>query len=174
VIDRAENLLPRLKPAGTEHHELVAVLSPHFGGSVHDTERRVTLFPMRPPYALRLEYNRGLELIGAFAEEALTEQDIETVRAELHRNYLETAGAGIGQTVLLVSGPMKGWWGYRDRFRIMPVSPEAPRPDYLIADHPFLLEFTYNRSPDDNRLCVYWRVGHMRSQGSAMVAVAQN
>ena len=48
MIDRAENLLSRLMPAGVEHHELVSVLSSHFGGSVHDTERRVTLFPICP------------------------------------------------------------------------------------------------------------------------------
>jgi hypothetical protein len=108
MIDRAENLLPRLMPAGVEHHELVSVLSPHFGGSVHDTDRRVTLFPMHPPHALRLEYNRNLEPTGAFAEEALTKKDIETVRAELHRNYLESAGTGIGQAVLFVSGPIEG------------------------------------------------------------------
>ena len=70
------------------------------------------------------------------------------MRDELHRNYLESAGTGIGQAVLLVSGPMEGWWGYRDRFRIIPVPPEAPRPHFLVAAHPFLLEFTYNRSPD--------------------------
>ena len=56
----------------------------------------MTLFPMRPPHALRLKYNRRLELAGAFAEEALTEKDIETVRADLHRNYLESAGTGNG------------------------------------------------------------------------------
>jgi len=149
MIDRVENLLGRLLPAGIEHHELVSVLSPHFGGSVHDTDRRVTFFPMHPPHALRLEYNRDLELTGAFAEEALTEKDIETVRTELHRNYLESTGTGICQAILLVPGPMEGWWGYRDKFRIIPVPSQAPRPDYLIADHPFLLEFTYNRSPDD-------------------------
>jgi hypothetical protein len=149
MIDRAENLLPRLMPAGVEHYELVSVLSPHFGGSVHDPDHQVTLFPMHPPHALRLKYNRRFELTGAFAEEALTEKDIETVRAELHRNYLESARTGIGQAVLLGSGPMEGWWGYRDRFRIIPVPPEAPRPHFLIAAHPFLLEFTYNRSPDD-------------------------
>jgi hypothetical protein len=148
MIDRAENLLSRLLPAGIEHHELVSVLSPHFGGSVYDTDRRVTLFPMRSPHALRLEYNRDLELTGAFAEEALTEKDIEFVRAELNRNYLESAGPGIGQAVLFVSGPVKGWWGYRDRFRIIPLPADAPRPDFLIGAYPFLLEFTYNQSPD--------------------------
>jgi hypothetical protein len=149
MIDRAENLLPRLMPVGVEHHELVSVLSPHFGGSVHDTDRRVTLFPTHPPHALRLEYNRDLEPTGAFAEETLTEKDIETVWVELNRNYFESAGTGICQTVLLVSGPMDGWWRYRDRFQIVPVPPAAPRPNFLMAAFPFLLEFTYNRSPDE-------------------------
>jgi hypothetical protein len=148
MIDRAENLLPRLMPAGVEH-ELVSVLSPYFGGSVHDTDRRTTLFPMRPPHALRLEYDRKLELIGAFAEERLTEKDIDSVRGELHRSYLESAGTGIGQAVLFATGPIEGWWGYRDRFQIIPMASDAPRPDFLMGAFPFLLEFTYNRSPDD-------------------------
>jgi hypothetical protein len=148
MIDRAENLLARLLPRGVEHHELVSVLSPHFGGSVHDTDRRISLFPMRPPHALRLEYNRDLELTGAFAEEALTEKDIETVRAELNRNFVESAGPGIGQAILLAFGPVEAWWGYRDRFRIIPVPAEAPRPPFVMAAHPFLLEFSYNQSPD--------------------------
>jgi hypothetical protein len=165
MIDPGENLLPRLMPAGVEHHELVSVLSPHFGGSVHDTDRRVTLFPRQPPYALRLEYNRNLEPTGAFAEEALTERDIETVRARLHNNYLESAGTGVGQTVLFVSGPMEGWWGYRDRFQIIPVPSEAPRPPFLIAAHPFLLEFTYDRSPDG------FVSGHRRQRDGYRIAL---
>jgi hypothetical protein len=148
MIDRAENLLARLLPAGVQHHELVSVLSPHFGGSVHDTDRGMSLFPMHPPHGLRLEYNRDLELTGAFAEEALTEKDIETVRAELNRNFVESAGPGIGQAILLAFGPVEAWWGYRDRFRIIPVPAEAPRPPLVMAAHPFLLEFNYNQSPD--------------------------
>ena len=151
MINRTENLLRRLLPEGVEQHEheLEAVLTSHFHSAFHDDERRVTLFPMHPPHALRLEYRGKLKLTGVFAEEALTENDIETVRAEFHRNFLESAGPGIGRTVLFVSKPLKGWWGYRDRFRIIPVPPEAPRPDCLNANHPFLLEFTYDRSPDD-------------------------
>ncbi len=148
MIDRTVNLLPRLLPTGLGHHELISALSPHFGSSVHDTERRATLFPMRPPYALRLEYNRELELTGAFAEERLTEQDIETVHEQLSHNYFESAGAGVGQAILFASGPVEGWWVYREKFRIVPVPPDAPRAPFLLAAHPFLLEFAYDRSPD--------------------------
>jgi hypothetical protein len=148
MIDRTENLLPRLMPAGIGDHELVSVLTLHFGSSDHDTDTRVTLFPMHPPHAIRLVYSRNLEPTGAFAEEALTEKDIETIRAKLYRKYLESAGMGIGQAVLLASARIEGCWRYRDQFQIIPVPAEAPRPSFLLGAHPFLLEFTYNKSSD--------------------------
>jgi hypothetical protein len=148
MIDRAENLLPRLLPAGVEHHDLVSVVSSRFGGSLYEPDRRATFFPMNPPHALRLEYNQDLELTGAFAEEALSEEDVEAVPAELKRNFLESAGPGVGQGILFGSAPVDGWWGYRDRFRIIRVPPEASRPHVLVAPHPFLVEFIYNRSPE--------------------------
>jgi hypothetical protein len=103
---------------------------------------------MHPPHALRLEYNQKLELTGAFAEEQLTDKDIEAIRATLNRNFAETAGPGIGQVVLLATGPVEGWWCYRDRFQIIRVPLDAPRPNFLMAAHPFLLEFAFNQSPD--------------------------
>lgn len=149
MIDRAENLLPRLMPAGIEHHELVSILRAHFGSSIQDSKKRLILFPNRPPHALRLVYNKNLQITGAFADEKLTQKDIETTLAELNRNYLDSAGTGVAQRVLLVSGPMDGWWRYRDRFQIVPVPPDAPRPGFLIGAYPFLLESTYNKSPDN-------------------------
>src|SRR5258708_21699859 len=41
---------------------------------------------------------------------------------------------------------MEGWWGYNDRFRILPVPVDAPRPHFSMGAYPFLLEFTYNQS----------------------------
>jgi hypothetical protein len=150
MIDHTENLIPRLMPEGGEHHELDSVLLAHFGGSVHSPDLRVTHFPKLPPHSLRLEYGPRFDLTGAFAEKTLTEIDIETVRGQFHQNYVESAGPGIGQKILWVSGPMEGCWQYTNRFQIIPVPREAPRPNFYMAAHPFLLEFTYKRSLNES------------------------
>ena len=36
--------------------------------------------------------------------------------------------------------PVDGYWRYRDDWQIIPAPPQAPRPDVVIADHPFIVE----------------------------------
>jgi hypothetical protein len=43
--------------------------------------------------------------------------------------------------------PVKGWWRYRDQFQVLPPPPEAPVPETVIGDWPFLIEARY-ASPD--------------------------
>ena len=36
--------------------------------------------------------------------------------------------------------PVDGYWRYRDEWQIIPAPSQAPRPDVVIADHPFIVE----------------------------------
>jgi hypothetical protein len=44
--------------------------------------------------------------------------------------------------------PVDGYWRYRDEWQIVPAPPQAPRPDVLIADHPFIVELRVPWHPD--------------------------
>ncbi len=65
-MDPTINLLPGLLPSGVRTDEFQAVLTHHFGGSFYNTDTLACLYPMRPPYALRLTFNQNMDLTGAY------------------------------------------------------------------------------------------------------------
>jgi|GEM_PF-6226436 hypothetical protein len=56
----------------------------------------------------------------------------------------------IGRDILFSSYiPLYGYFRYRDVFQIIPVPPQAPKPEYIAhGPHPILLEFAYKKSND--------------------------
>jgi hypothetical protein len=42
--------------------------------------------------------------------------------------------------------PTVGGFRFRDEFQILPLPPEAPRPQFLVGDHPLVLEFAFPSS----------------------------
>ncbi len=87
--------------------------------------------------ALRLVYSSS----GRFAivtEEALTDADASTLIDRI--NVLERGGEpAVWRTVLFAAVPVDGYWRYEDRWQIRPVPDDAPRPEFLMAPHPFIL-----------------------------------
>jgi hypothetical protein len=41
---------------------------------------------------------------------------------------------------------VSGWFRFQDIFQFFPLPSDAPRPQFLLADHPFILEFKYQSS----------------------------
>jgi hypothetical protein len=88
--------------------------------------------------AIRLVYTKA----GGFSavlEDALSEDDASTLIKQIR--VLEAGGDPVvWRTVLFAGLPVEGFFRYAERWQIRPVPPDAPRPPFLLAPHPFILE----------------------------------
>lgn len=76
------------------------------------------------------------------------EGEIADLRGKVSRALLEDQHPAVGQRVGFCSRPVRGHFRYRDRLQFLPVPDGAPQPPAMIADHPFLLQFSYTWSPE--------------------------
>jgi hypothetical protein len=57
-------------------------------------------------------------------------------------------GTKVWRWTMFSRRPVEGHWRYRDQFQIVPAPPEAPRAKEIPAEHPFIVDFVFNDSPD--------------------------
>jgi hypothetical protein len=102
---------------------------------------------MTDDLALRLQYKHG-KIVGAVAGPAMTSELEEKINAEIQRVLLVPTTAKVCRWTMFSGRPVEGHWRYRDQFQITPAPPVAPRPNMLIAEHPFVLDFAFDNSAD--------------------------
>jgi hypothetical protein len=141
VEDR--DLWQRLGAERLAANDFAAILSDHFGQSSQQDPSVVTYGDDERP-ALRLHYKHDA-LRRIEAGPALTDADVEAVAAVVEGETTQTE-VKIHRAVLFAWVPTTGWFRYRDRFQLLPVPPEAPQPQQLLADHPFIAEFPVRQS----------------------------
>jgi hypothetical protein len=98
-------------------------------------------------YAIRVIYD-GAAIVDMLPGPALTDQDVKTLVKHIQAELIDDAGYRVGQRVLFASVPTKGCFRYRDVFQISLVPDEAPRPPFLLADHPLSLWCRFKNTPN--------------------------
>jgi hypothetical protein len=101
-------------------------------------------------------------LTGLLAGPCLTEDMVEAIGRDVDRAVADN-GFQIWRTVLFAWKKTEGYWRYGDRFQILPVPAEAPRPGWLVAEHPLVLEVRYRKS-------VTGTLDHIRAQHETRTA----
>jgi hypothetical protein len=147
-VNSSDNLLPLLLPEGVSALELLQVLLQHFGSSADSGNRREVLYPKDPPFALRVVFSKRGEPAAAHAGEALTSEVLQGLQERIHREFVAVAGMSVNRQAYFCRERVGGWWRYRDQFQILPVPEGAPKAEFPLGDHPFLIEFRYPRAPD--------------------------
>ena len=70
------------------------------------------------------------------------------LRNKIDAELLTDGQLCVRRQVLFSSVPANGYFRYKDRFQIIPVPQEAPRPGQFVGQHPFILEYAVRTSPD--------------------------
>jgi hypothetical protein len=97
--------------------------------------------------ALALTYRAG-KIVAAHAGPAMRGDLLETIIEAISRALLGDQVTKICRWTLFSSRPVEGHWRYRDELQIVPAPVDAPRPPYLMAQHPFILDFQFTDSSD--------------------------
>jgi hypothetical protein len=144
-----DDLFARFRVADVDQSELEQVLLAHFNRSTGVSPREIHyLRAQEDVVTLIVRYDADGELSAIEAGTGLHADDVAQLEEKVHRLLLKTAAEGIGQMVLFAHVPTTGHFRYKDRFQILPVPPEAPRPPYAVGDHPLLVQFAVAESED--------------------------
>jgi hypothetical protein len=148
----SELLPPRVDPA-----ELYSVIF-HFFGSCeqHENDDQVLVFRERatphripPPTepSLFVEY-RGKAISRITRGPGLSDARLAELREKVQGDLCGPASTRVGVAILMGTYDVRDALRVGDTLQMLPVPPESPRPPYVVAPHPFVLEFTYLRSRD--------------------------
>jgi hypothetical protein len=140
-------LFTTLRVALTEPSELEHVLGEHFHGSRSEVPTEVEYPGVAGQHAIRVFYNRAT-IVDIQPGPALTEQDVNTLASRIEAELIADVGHLFGQRVLFASVPTTGCFQYKTVFQISPVPDEAPRPGFLVADHPLSLWCQFKNTPN--------------------------
>ena len=145
------DILPQMLPVGLnaknltqdQVHELLLLLLNYFKSSGH-IDTSAMGFPSLDSPQIQARFDKG-NLIAVLS--ALSSEDAERLCSHI-RTELTGVGEAIGREVLFAYKPVTGYWRYRDRFQLLPVPAHAPKPEFMNAPHPFLLECTIRMTGD--------------------------
>ncbi len=71
---------------------------------------------------------------------------LEDLKRESSKALASDNGTQIGRVVLFSDSEVKANYRFKNEFQISPIPENAPKPNQLHAQHPFILEFSYQRS----------------------------
>jgi len=130
------------------HQELLQVLLSYFGHAegikpkVYRYKKKGIAFPL--DVLLDTAGNiEKIELSSGFPNNKLNK-----IENKIKEILIDNQGQGFGQTVGFSSERVNGFFRYKDLFEIIPAPDIAPKPKVSLADHPFLLQFSYTSCPN--------------------------
>jgi len=141
-----ESVLEELRANEVDQSEFEDVIARYFGTAVASSPETIR-YPATAEFALECRYEDG-RLADIVAGPALTRPELTRVRQRVEADLLTPTETQVGRVVLFASVPVTGYFRYRDLFQWVPVPAGAPHPPFMMAEHPFLLEFHFRQSPD--------------------------
>jgi hypothetical protein len=141
-----QNLTEHLGIGKFSDDELATVLTSVLPRGAQFRPDQVEYRTMADEWVLTLHYRDGA-ITKASAGAAFTPAHLQQIRAEIKRALASAPGMRVARWTMFCTRPVTGTWRYRDKFQIVPPPPEAPHPNELIAQHPFLVDFVFSDSP---------------------------
>ena len=136
VREAIDQLNAVLRSEAVPQDEVLTVVATAFSRGKM-TEREVVYFESEQQPAIRLTYTRKGD-ITASADVGLDDR-----LASLVLTRIRALSAGVPvlwRQVWFSSLPLTGYWRYHDEWQVVPVPEDAPKPDFIMADNPFLIE----------------------------------
>lgn len=158
----SENILKLLHGGEVDQSELEQILMYHFGRGAAVTPRQIEYrYAEGGPPAVTLLYDAHSELQAIQAGSALRADAIADLQKKIQESLLTPTKPITGQQILFAHVPTNGYFRYKELFQLSPVPAEAPRPPFMLGDHPLVLEFQFKDSPDATvRIQRQMRTGH--------------
>ncbi len=146
--------MPRFKPTSikealrvgeADDEELATVLMSVLPRGAQLTANEVEYRTADDGWVLSVRYSEGI-VVDAVTGPAFTAAIEEQIRKAL-ADSLDGTTRKVWRIPMFSLRRVEGWYRHNDDFVIQPAPVEAPRPDVELAQHPWVLEFTFVESP---------------------------
>ncbi|HET7444922.1 MAG TPA: hypothetical protein VFJ57_09715 [Solirubrobacterales bacterium] len=125
--------------------ELRHILEMHFDGASFEGGDRVVYAREGQP-ALAVTHTKG-EIKEIEALPGLSDADVSEISEKVAEGALADSVQMVRRDFVFCRSPVPAGWRYRDSFQISPAPEQAPRPPWLVGEHPMVLEVPYRDSP---------------------------
>jgi hypothetical protein len=153
----AETLSAALQVGHVPDEELVSVLGTVLTLTRWESGNRVSYFHPEQSHALDLIYDRHGHIASCEPGEGLTDELVEVLASLVRTALGSDAGFEVRRDVLFSMPETKGYWRHGDEWQIHPAPAEAPRPDFLMGEFPFVLEYRVRSSADTRVMLTRWQ-----------------
>jgi hypothetical protein len=144
-VPKDESISALLGVGSIDGDELCVVLSSVLARGAQFRPREVEYRTDADEWAVALQYQDGL-IVDAVAGPALTPELRQRLQEVIARELLGDRQQMTMRWTMFSRLPVTGRWRYRDAFQIGPAPADAPRPEALHGQHPFLVDFVFNTS----------------------------
>jgi hypothetical protein len=97
--------------------------------------------------ALTLVYRDG-RIDDAYAGRAISDVVEKQIESSILNDLLGPSKQEVCRWTMFAGRRVEGAWRYRDQLQIVPAPPQAARPSVEFADHPFIVDFLFDASPN--------------------------
>jgi hypothetical protein len=132
-----------------DHHELMEIFNLRYKTCWRVAERQIT-FPAHPDYRLKLELRHG-QITRIWAGDSLSEPELADLLNQVDADLNDKRIAAFGAEILFAHRPVQGGFRFNSiPMQILPPPNDAPTPQQMMAEHPFVFEYPIqaSRSPE--------------------------
>jgi hypothetical protein len=142
-----QELEERLGLGKVDQEELTFVLSNFIHQAQYTSETRVD-YPNAEAPLISLHYGKDGDLRAIEPGVGLTTELVEQIAHDVKSKLLAPARPMVCRMPLFAHVPTDGYWRYKDKLVIRRAPSEAPRPFFLAAPHPLILEVSFSGAAD--------------------------
>jgi hypothetical protein len=140
-----ESLSGQFRVAEADLAELHWLLLQRFKGAMQPCPEEVVYPGDANQYSVKVCLGES-GIVEILAGPNLTAAEIDSLENQIASDLLTSNGTGVASAILFAHLPVEGWYRHGDVLQILPPPKGAPHPVCLMADHPFLLQFSFRRS----------------------------
>jgi hypothetical protein len=139
------SIFERFRGASIDLAELHCLLLGRFRGAMQPCQDEIVYPGHLTQYSVKIRFGDS-GIVDIQAGPNLTTTEIGSIESQIASDLLISDGQRTASIILFAHLPVNGWYRHGNLLQILPAPQNAPRPDFLMADHPFLLQFSFSAS----------------------------
>jgi len=154
-MDTGQSLFAEIRPEQFDLAELHWLLLQRSRSASQPSPNEVVYRGDLADYTVKLRLGDAGEVSDILVAPSFKERD--ALRDQIVSELLTSAGPRIASVILFSDLPVDGYYKHGTVLQIVPAPREAPRPKFLLGEHPFLLQFSFPSSTN-------WAVRKIRKE----------
>lgn len=142
----ASSIADRLRIDSVDPEELQIILLDFFSRLAHFHDKKIGFGREENRHSIILVFDKSGKISGAEKGELYNEDEVDVLSKLIDDCLISGDEVAIASQVMFSGMPFKGYFRYKDLFQLTSVPDEAPKPESMIGEHPFLLEVAFRNS----------------------------